>query len=256
METTALKPLYKVELVTEKRKRYYQATALDGSWQYRFQGTTGISGMLDDGKSHGFASSAAKITRAKAMENLLSIGADPVILEPDFVNNVLNGCEKHYLKEWGFKRDRGSMYHEMLEKKINGEAFESTPEFDYIWASLQDKLMEHSVDILSAEVPCASIIHKFGTKIDGVGRSMGDYGVLDWKFARFISSEHYFQVGGGSAQAFTETYGVPAKWAKVFRWDFDSKFWEVATVKDTSKALRGLLGLLDVKTQIEEGLYV
>lgn len=249
-------PLYRVELVKEGRKRFYQATAHDGSWQHNYQGTTGISGMLDDGKSFGFAKAASGIAVEAVRAKLLKVGPEPIVLEPEVIDGLLAGCATAYQKEWNAKRDRGTDYHELLEARFRGLPYTTTPDFEEMWAKLQDKLHAEAIDIVSAEVPCASIIHKFGTKVDGVGKLMGDWGVVDWKTSRFTSSEHFFQVGGGSAQAFTETYGVTAKWAKILRWDFAGKYWEVKTIINLERALSGLLALRQVKDTIEEELFI
>ena len=254
-ETMSLpKARYQVELVKEGRSRFYRAWG--EGWERKLQGTTGISGMMDDGKSYGFAKSAACITAGEIRSRLMRFGAEPVILEPDVVDAICGGAEKAYQQVWGSKRDRGTDYHAMLEARIKGTPCEFTEDFEEIWTALEAKLRLEGVDLVAAEVPAASLNYGFATKMDGVGRMMGDWGVCDWKFAKMINAEHFFQVGGGSAQAFTETYEAVAKWAKVFRWDFDGKFWEVKTVNNTQAALRGLLALRDVKSIVEGDLYV
>lgn len=239
-------PLYKVELVKDGRKRYYEATSKDGLLLGRFQGATGISGMLDDGKSNGFAKAAAKIAADSLKAKFNGPGGLAVA---DFAL-----AETEYLRQWAGKRDRGTDYHDLLEKRISGLPYTTTVDFEEMWGKLQKTLHQQQIDLLTAEAPCASLLYGFGTKIDAVGRMMGDIGVIDWKTSKFISKEYFLQVGGASAQSFTETYGTPAKWAKIFRWDFASKYWEVKDC-NLERDLRGFLAarhLKDVCAEIEK----
>jgi hypothetical protein len=254
---TALKPLYKVELVKKGRSRYYQATAHNGSWSYKFPGTTSITDIVGGQKTRALMSWAVRVGMEALSDELSKYGSDMVLLEPERIEAWKALVKGAYTKKKDAAADRGTLYHSYLETWGKGLPLPEDAPSEFLEAleSLKTKLHQDGVDLIGAEVPVASLDYQVGGLVDATAIRMGDYGIIDWKFASFMSPDYALQVGGSYARAATETFGVPFKWARIYRYDLASKFWDAQTIMNTDLALEGFLAAKKLKEIIEGDLY-
>jgi len=101
-----------------------------------------------------------------------------------------------------------------------------------------------------------SLDYHYGGSVDAVGvNGLGEVGIIDFKTSNRISESYAYQVAAYD-RAFYETYGVQPTWWTIARFSKDKPEFEVAKIKDISKAFSVFNNCLQIYKAQKENAYV
>lgn len=127
--------------------------------------------------------------------------------------------------------DLGTLAHDAIDRIVKGEDLKEEDIAEAVRVPVGNfrKWLEGSgIQLVLGDTAVASVVEKFGGKLDALGWRNGHYVILDWKTSSGIYPEYALQVAA-YATAFEETYGVPVGEAIIVRFDKKDPKWDPAT---------------------------
>lgn len=200
-----LLPLYRVNLVEEKRKHFYDVY-FDGqdSPMIRYGGVTGVLEVIAKPALIAWAKreslSLVEIALVKQMN-------EPITITPAWIEQLINEAKMRPDKIKKDAATAGTDIHAIIDKLIHGETVSYPVEYAPAVNAFLSWWNSSGIELVMGDTKVASLIHKFGGSLDALGRRNGQYIILDWKTSNGIWPEYALQVSA-YAQAFYETYGI------------------------------------------------
>lgn len=248
-------PLYKVKLVNDDTGRYYSVEA-DGR-NYRFEGVTSILNHIPKPWLGPWMKKAAL---ENVRKKLLSYGSDPVILEPDLIEEIIKAGKAEPDKIKDTAGDFGTRAHKIfndliIARNTAGAVVHIPDEFMDCVAGFNDWLNKTGIEVVAGEVPIANIFHQYGGSLDAVGVRDGLCGILDWKTSNQFSTSFALQVAAYGVGLF-HTYKIMPKWAIIVKFDKEKPKYEIKEVKDLDVAFVAFLRVKEMKEALELEHYL
>lgn len=172
-------------------------------------------------------------------------------LDPATLDQIAKDAANAHRKKAGAAADLGSACHAIFEAILLGKEPEVVPpELAEPTLDFKRWRLGSDIEIIATEPAVASLVHRYGGRIDAIGysESRGGFGIVDFKTSKSLlyGNEYSYQVGG-YAHAAAEMYGVDFVWAEIVRFGkaapFDS---EARPVMDMKAAIKGFLTAVDL----------
>lgn len=247
-------PLYRVELVKEGRKRFYQATAHDGSWQHNYPGVTGTLAIIGGEKTQKLIGWAKKESLASVKRELLRMGPNPVLLEPDTIDGIISRASKKPKDILEAAADYGTRLHDHCDRVIKGLPVSPEDDLEHSVLAFQDWFKASGLKIVLGDTAVASITHSYGGKFDAVAVKDGCYVIIDFKTSSGIREEAALQAAA-YGKAFEETYGLPAPLGLIVRFDKTTPTFETKWVKNMDDSFNGFLAAKNLQQIVTGELF-
>lgn len=247
---TMLKPKYQVDLVVERRSHFYRVNLPSG--EILLPGVTGVLSIIS---KPALVPWAKKVALESVRKELMDIGPEPKIMEPDFIDSIIAGAKKRPDEEKDKAADYGTRLHEYADKVIKG-TFPGDVDDDLKNSVLAFKdWLSSGVEIVAGDTPVASVENGYGGKFDAVAKKNGEYGIIDIKTSNACYDEYALQVAA-YAKAAEETYGVPFTWAAIVRFGKTSPDYEVKNVANIAKAFEAFIAAKRLRDTLADGLFL
>lgn len=243
---TTLKPNYTVELVKEGKARYYRVGD---------QHLPGVTSILSVINKPFLVPWSRKVALEQARQELLSYGSDPVILEPDMVNKIIDGARKRPDHVRDDAANFGTRIHAYADRVIKGEPLgDVDKDLENAVLGFRDWFKDSGIKIVSGDTKVASLKHGYGGSFDALGVIDGQYVVIDLKSSNGCWPEYCLQVAA-YAEATWETYSIRPEKGLILRLGKTSPDYEAKWLKSLPPAFAGFLAAKMLKQTMDQELY-
>lgn len=223
-----------------KRNAHLYKGTLDGKEYGPFKSVTHYLKIID--KSGPLTRWAAKIALENAREELLNIGGpEPKLMEPDFINGIIERAAVRPLAALKEAGDFGTRAHALFDRYVTGQSLGEIP--DDLKTALDGLLKfldENEIAIVQGDTKVISLKHGYGGTFDAIATRKGKYGILDWKTSNACYPEMALQVAA-YCEATYETMDILPKWGMVIRFGKNIAEYEAKEVYDLDASFQAFL---------------
>ncbi len=225
--------------VTADPKHRYQIIMPDGSVVGPLKSVTKIVGIIEKPALIQWAArEAANYFRAE----ILRLGGT---ITPEMIDVIAKDAAMAHRRKAKDAADLGTKCHDVFEAIIKGTEPEFVPtELTEPTSAFKKYRLQSDIEVVTTELSVASLIHRFGGRLDflGYSKKRGGWGIGDYKTSSgFYGSEYAFQVGG-YAVAVEEMFGVKIAWSEIIRFSKKTPFEsEARPVTDMTSAMSAFL---------------
>ncbi len=239
--------------VTADSKHRYQVIMPDGSVVGPLKSVTKIVGIIEKPALIQWAArEAANYFRAE----ILRLGGT---ITPEMIDVIAKDAAMAHRRKAKDAADLGTKCHDIFEAIIKGTEPESVPtELTEPTSAFKKYRLQSDIEVVTTELSVASLIHRFGGRLDflGYSKKRGGWGIGDFKTSKSLEygNEYSYQVGGYAICA-EEMYGIKICWCEIVRFGktppFDS---EARPVSNVDYAKAGFIHALELSKSCETKL--
>lgn len=244
-----LMPLYRVELVAEKKKHFYDVY-LDGDEQPSRR-LNGVTGCLDVIAKPALIPWAKKEALSLVELALVKQMNAPITITPDWIQQLICDAKRRPDRIKEDAAALGTDIHAIIDKLVHGEAVQYPEEYAPAVQAFQQWWFDSGIELVMGDTKVASVLHGYGGSLDALGRRNGQYIILDWKTSNGIWPEYALQVAA-YAQAFYETFGIYAQEGIIVR--FGKKLpieFEAKKIRDLDVSFQAFLRAKELKESLQ-----
>lgn len=263
MNSTILKPKYRVELLPNKGNKHVYRAWLNENYSdpsddpRDYNSVTYFTSIIEKPGLYRWNRNVAIEHVREVLDSMWEDGEikidDPVVLK-----DILDIAKKMPDKIKDDAAFFGTQFHALVDRLWNGEnLIHST------YGKYGDSLLnflewqrKSKTERVFGDTKVASHRNQYGGSFDALAIRDGCYGVLDWKTSNSMHEDYDFQVAA-YASAVEEMYDIEINWCEIIRVDkeerkADSPGFEIRQVKNWRQAFKGFLACKELKEQVKE----